>query len=331
MARDLNTDPRLVCVGANLESKVILEGLIDIKANIVSLVTVPVEKSNNISDYVDLHPICSEADINIIDTIDINDHITIQQIRLLKPDYIFTLGWSQLFGEQILAIPEKYVVGSHPSLLPEGRGRAPIPWTILQGLKQSGVTLFRMDNKIDTGPVLVQNMFDIPDAAYAMDVYFLATQNLRSAFCELYVKLKSGQAVEVLQDTTKASYRAKRVPSDGHIDFNHSATDIEKLVRAVSKPFPGAYVYHKGNNIYIWKASLRNIPPYIGTIGQILTKNKDSLLVQAKDKPIWLSHFTDDAGPVDINYFRIGSRFNYVVDDELYKLWQEIEALKRGK
>ncbi len=331
MDRDLEPDPRLICVGANLESQVILEGLIDIRANIIGLVTVPIEKSNNISDYVDLHPICSEANINVIDTTDINDHFTLQQIRLLKPDYIFTLGWSQLFGEQLLAIPEKYVVGSHPSLLPEGRGRAPIPWTILQGLKRSGVTLFRMDREIDTGPVLMQKMFDIPDEAYAMDVYFLAAQNLRSAFCELYVMLKSGQAVEVSQDIAKASYRAKRSPSDGHIDFNHSAAGIEKLVRAVSKPFPGAYVYHKGKKFYIWKASLRNIPPYIGTIGQILTKDKDLLLVQAKDKPIWLSDFTDDSGSVDIKYFRMGSRFNYILDDEIYKLWQEIETLKRGK
>ncbi|MFA5383182.1 MAG: formyltransferase family protein [Eubacteriales bacterium] len=331
MVRDLEPDPRLVCVGANLESQVILEGLIDIKANIVGLVTLPIEKSNNISDYVDLHPMCNEAGIDIIDAIDINNYFSLQRIRLLRPDYIFTLGWSQLFGEQLLKIPEKYVVGSHPSLLPEGRGRAPIPWTILQRLKQSGVTLFKMDRGVDTGPVLMQKIFDISDEAYAMDVYFLAAQNLRSAFCELYIELKRGQVAEISQDVTKANYRAKRGPSDGHIDFNNSAADIEALVRAVSKPFPGSYVYYQGEKIYVWKASLQNVLPYIGTIGQILTGNEDSLLVQAKDKPLWLSNFTDDAGPVDINYFRTGSRFNYIINEEICKLWQEIEALKRGK
>ena len=77
---------------------------------------------------------------------------TIKAIEALRPDYIYTLGWSQLFREAFIKTPSRYVVGSHPSELPAGRGRAPVPWTILQGHRQSAVTLFRIDVGVDSGP-----------------------------------------------------------------------------------------------------------------------------------------------------------------------------------
>ena len=128
------TSPRVVCIGANLESEVILNGLISISANVVGLVTVRPEQSSAISDYVDLHGVCRAAGIPAIDTDDINDPATLDRIRELQPDFLFTLGWSQMFGTALLALPEQFVVGSHPAPLPQMRGRAPIPWTILEGL-----------------------------------------------------------------------------------------------------------------------------------------------------------------------------------------------------
>ena len=119
------SQPRIVCVGSNLESRVVLEGLIATGAQVVGLVTLP-GGSSAVSDHVDLHPLCEEHGIETIDTTDINSWPTIKAIGRLEPDYLYTLGWSQLFGDELLSVPARYVVGSHPSPLPEGRGRAPV-------------------------------------------------------------------------------------------------------------------------------------------------------------------------------------------------------------
>ena len=97
--------PRIICVGANIESDVALRGLIKKKVNVVSLVTLPPEESDGVSDYVDLHPFCSTNNINTIDTRDINSTETCLHIKNENPDYIFVLGWSQIFKENLLNIP----------------------------------------------------------------------------------------------------------------------------------------------------------------------------------------------------------------------------------
>lgn len=325
--------PRVVCVGANLESEIALRGLLEIGANVVGLVTVPVyQRVSVISDYVDLHPLCAANGIVTVDTEDINAPETLIEIATLQPDYIFTLGWSQLFQAALLAIPTQYVLGSHPAPLPAGRGRAPVPWTILQGHTRSAVTIFRMDTGVDAGAILCQKWFDIPLRAYAMDVYRLVANGLREGYSELYRAFASGEIVTgIAQDLTQASHRAKRVPADGHLDFTRCAVELDALVRAVSQPYPGAYSYFDGRKVEIWRADLADVPPYTaytGVPGQILAKRKGKLLVQAGDVPIWLSDFTSDGQALTAKAFPLGATFGFRVEDELFRLRQEIERLK---
>lgn len=322
--------PRVVCVGANLESEVALNRLFSIKANVVGLVTRPAEMPGNISDYVDLHDLCHQYRIATIDTVDINSDKTIAAIADLAPDYIFTLGWSQLFKSSLLQLPKQYVVGSHPSPLPRGRGRAPIPWTILQGEKKSAVSLFRMDSGVDSGPILCQRWFDVPPSVYAVDLYRLVADNLGEAFCQLYQSICDSQISETPQDISQATFRSKRTPADGHVDFTRTSVSIDRLVRAVCEPYPGAYTYYRGTIVRIWRTSLEDVPAYYGQQGQILARSDDRLLVQTGDHPLWLWQFTDEERqPVSVRDFRIGSKMGFSLEDEVYALRKEVAALQR--
>lgn len=329
MAREVNK-PRIICVGSNIESEVVLRVLIKHKVNIVLLVTLPSKESDGVCDYVDLHPLCESNNIRTIDTKDINSVETCMQIKEESPDYIFVLGWSQIFKASLLNIPRKFVVGSHPSPLPEGRGRAPVPWTILQEKKKSAVTLFRMDVGVDSGDILLQKWFDIPKNASALTLYNLVVENLCNAFYEIHDRILSNNVEIIVQDISKATYRAKRTLSDGYIDFNKSAYDIEKLIRAVSEPYPGAYSYYQRQKVHIFRASLDNIPPYIGVVGQILLRKKNSILVQTGDTPIWLSKFTVKGEEISFTFFKVGEKLGYDIEDELYTLNQEINKLKEN-
>lgn len=324
------TEPSVICVGANQESLTALQGLVERNAQIVALVTLAADANRLPSDFVDMRAFCRDAGISIVETTNINSDETVDEISRFNPDFIYTLGWSQLFKDAVLQIPTHYVVGSHPSPLPDGRGRAPVPWTILQGLRQSAVTLFRMSGEVDDGPLLMQRWFEIPQRAYASDVYRLVSEALRDAFCDLYEAHRSErELVETAQNSQTASYRAKRGPADGHLDFSVSAAQLDRLIRAVSHPYPGAYTYYRGRKVTIWKADLRDVPAHFGCQGQVLDKRDQQLLVQAGDRPLWLCDFTDGNEPVPAEVFRIGAKFGFAVEDDLAALWQRIRDLEK--
>lgn len=322
------TTAKIVCVGSNLESECALLGLLADNVPLTGLVTKPPNSGAGISDYRDLHDIAREAGIPVIDTHDINSPETIHQISGLNPDYIFCMGWSQLFSPELLSIPKHYSVGSHASILPHGRGRAPVPWTILEDLKVSGVSLFQMDAGADTGDLLLQRSFQVQENSYAMDVYMQVAEHLRGAFCDLYQKIVEGTVKPQPQSRTKGGFRAKRTAADGHIDFQTPAVSVDRLVRAVSEPYPGAYSYWKGKHIHVWRSSLDAVPAYSGLPGQVLLKAQGRLLVQAVDSPLWLYELSHAGEVFPVEKIQVGSRFGYRLEDEFHTMRARIQSLE---
>ena len=322
-------EPRIVCVGANLESEIAIKHLVKENVNVVGLITLPASSSSGVSDYIDLHEFCNANSIATIDTTDINSQECLTQLKSLAPDYIFTLGWSSLFKDELLSTPTHFIVGSHPAPLPAGRGRAPVPWTILQGQEKSAVSLFRMNLGVDAGPLLKQIWFDVPPRSTAWDVYMLVAKGLAEGFAALYKDILSDSVVETAQDLTISSVRGKRVPEDGHIDFRcMKAAEVDRLVRAVSKPFPGAYSYHRQRKVIFENCSLEDIPNYVGVAGQILTRRKGKTLVQCADKPIWLYDMQVDGLHLSNKELSIGSKFGFQVEDEISLLKRQVAELK---
>ena len=325
---DLISHPRIVCVGSNLESEVALKCMLINEINIITLVTLP-SGSKNISDYVDLHDLCFQNKIPVIDTNNINDSSTSSKIKSFNPDYIFILGWSQILKKNILDIPNKFVVGSHPSLLPEGKGRAPVPWTIIQGLSSSAITLFRMDEGVDSGQILIQKIIDFNSEINATELYNLVAENLGIAFVELHNQILSNTITFSEQNMTKGSYRSKRTEKDGLIDFNLSAYEIDKLIRAVTHPYPGAYTFYNNQKVSVFHSSLVSLPSYIGTIGQIMIIDERGVLVQSRTRPLWLDNIYIQGKKVNNHFFKIGTKFGYNVEEEINFLRTELKKLKK--
>ena len=118
----------------------LLEILVKNKIEIVGVVTTKQSKFN--TDYKDLTNLCKNNKIDIHYTKSVNSKTTVSWIKNKHPDYIFCFGWSQILGKEILKIPKKYVVGFHPSQLPLFRGRHPIIWSIILGLKKNRLYIF---------------------------------------------------------------------------------------------------------------------------------------------------------------------------------------------
>lgn len=179
-------------------------------------------------------------------------------LKLLNPDFVIVSGWRQIINKEIFKIPKRDFIGFHPSLLPEGRGSAPIINTIIQGFRKSGLTMFYLNEGIDSGDIIGQIGFDVSKDDYALDIYYKvikAGKILIKQFLPLLIKNK---APRISQDDKKATYFPKRNLRDNEIKIDQESPEmIYRKIRAFSKPYNGAYIKVKNKRIVIQKAELR--------------------------------------------------------------------------
>lgn len=203
------------------------------------------------SGYRDLGDLADRHGFELVRTADVNDPVLVERIEGLRPALLYVLGWSQLVRPRLLAVPAHGAVGAHPTKLPEGRGRAPIPWTILKGLRETACTLFRLTEGVDDGPIVGQVPISVDAREDAGTLY----AKHRAAHVELVRRhtaaLLDGTAPAVEQDHAAATYWERRRPEDGRIDWSAPAVEVDRLVRAVTRPFPGAFT--DGGRV-IWRA-----------------------------------------------------------------------------
>lgn len=321
--------PRIICLGMNEESEKAITALAAVGADISAIAGLPAEHATNVSDFVDHAKIASRLGVAFLPVSNINAPETLAAFRATGAEMLFVLGWSQLLNAEAIETFPRGVIGSHPSDLPNGRGRAPIPWTILEDRRRSAVTLFRMTEGVDDGAILKQSGFDIPERPTARILYDLVAKTLARSFVELYDDFVAGEVNEIDQGGAHVSWRAKRVPADGWIDFRAEAEAVDRLVRAVSEPYPGAYSYFEGEKTVFFGShpASGNDLRRKGIPGQVLARRHGMILVQAGDTPLWLS---EPSFPADRPMrLRLGDRFGFRIEDELHVLRKRLELLEQ--
>lgn len=269
MAEAHQARPRLLLIGAVESTAVALAAMCDAGVPPVAVITLPHERRAAHSDYVDLEPLCLERDIPVLREANVNDARVLTKVEDLKPDYMLVIGWSRLVKAEFRAIAPGGVIGYHPTLLPAMRGRAALGWTIALGLRETGSTLFWIDEGVDTGPIALQRRFPLPDNLYLDQLLALHMVALQSMITELVHGLVNGSCPRIEQDHSRASYLALRRAEDGEIDWRDTAAAIERLVRAVSRPYPGAFTYYCGKKLTIWRARAIHDPHWYALTGQV--------------------------------------------------------------
>jgi methionyl-tRNA formyltransferase len=222
--------------------------------------------------------------VPVVESADVNAPETLAQIRALSPDFIFVIGWSQICRREFLQLPKYGCLGYHPALLPKNRGRAVIAWTILQRLKRAGGSLFWLAEGVDTGDLLLQRSFSIASDETARTLYDKHQRLLPVILRAALKMLSSGNLRREKQDESKASYCARRTAEDGWIDWTRPANEIWTLIRAVGKPYPGAFTLANLRKLTVWSAELALRRPFWGMPGQIQEITNAGVLVQCGDR-----------------------------------------------
>jgi methionyl-tRNA formyltransferase len=271
---------RIALVGAVEASNIALKAIIEAGYAPTLVVTLPADSSARHSDFVDIGEQARAVGSLLHYTTDINAPDTLEALNLIRPDLTLVLGWSQVCRKPFRDIARHGTVGFHPAALPRFRGRAVIPWTILRGERVTGSTLFWLDDGVDSGPILIQRLFPVSADETARSLYDKHALNLAAMVVEAVALVETGKAPRIMQDDRQASYCAKRTPEDGLIDWNASAGAVQRLIRAVGDPYPGAYTWYRDDRIHIYRARrLENPDQFVGLVGQVQAHTERAFIV----------------------------------------------------
>ena len=277
---------RIVFVGAVEFSLRLLEKLLDMQVMPIGVVSA--KDRNRYSDFADLGPLAREFGIPHLSVDDLNSEVATAWMASLEPDFIFCFGWSQILRRQVLDIPRRGVMGYHPTKLPQNRGRHPIIWTIALGLTETASTFFMMDEGVDSGPIVSQQLVAVSDSEDAASLYRKLVGVARRQLEATLPKLFDANLVLLPQANTSASHWRKRSKEDGKIDWRMSSLAIERLVRALSKPYSGATFEIRGTTFVVWECRRELVVPVEAEPGKVLAITASSVLVKAGSGGIWL-------------------------------------------
>jgi methionyl-tRNA formyltransferase len=195
---------------------------------------------------------CAELGLPVLLGIDPRTAGEQARIAALRPRAIFSFYWRELLDERVLALASKGAVNLHGSLLPRYRGRAPVNWQLLHGERQGGVTLHHMVRKADAGDIVDQEPFEIGPDDRPGDVFAKVLAAGERVLERSAVAVVEGTAPRIEQLESKATLFGRRRPEDGAIRWRQSAEDVRNLVRAVTRPYPGAFSFAAGRRVLVW-------------------------------------------------------------------------------
>lgn len=274
------TDLRIVLIGAVESTRVTLEALIDAQCPPALLITLPVERSAMYSDFVDLASVAGRHGIPVLAAANVNRDEVVAQVQAIAPDFLFVIGWSRLVGPQLCACASRGVLGYHPAPLPKGRGRSALAWTILLGMRETAGSLFWIDEGVDAGPIAAQACFPLSPRVDLPELLAQHMAALGRMLRGLLGELKAGRIPARVQDDREASYFALRRPEDGRIDWSADVGAVDRLVRALTRPYPGAFTTYGGDRMMIWRGEPVDMPQWHAQIGQVFLIEEDSLYVR---------------------------------------------------
>ncbi len=235
-----------------------MESIYNINGKLDLIISLPDEKAKKKSGRIYIDEFAAKHNIPVLKSNHVNDSEVIEAIKAYEIDWVFIIGWSQIASKEMINSPAIGVIGAHPTLLPVGRGRAAIPWAIIKGLNVTGVSFFKMDEGVDTGLILGQEKVLIEPTETALTLYNKVNTSHESLIEKLFLDLQKNQVKGVVQDESKATYWEGRKPIDGELSLTMSVDEVDRLVRATTKPYPGAFINREGKKIVIWKGIMSN-------------------------------------------------------------------------
>ena len=199
-----------------------------------------------------------------------------------EADVCVVAAFGQIIPASILHMKKYGCINVHASLLPKYRGAAPIQWAVIDGEKESGVTIMQMDEGLDTGDMLAKAIVPLDEKETGGSLFDKLSEAGGRLCVETLAKLEKGEIIPEKQGESPTAYASMLDKKMGNIDWNKSAVVIERLVRGLN-PWPSAYTHLDGKTLKIWACDVLPQSASKGESGEILEVTKDAIHVQTGD------------------------------------------------
>lgn len=306
-------------IGGVNSSFITLKKLVEHKINITDVFGYEPSEGMIVSGYNNFNNFCNENNIKYHPFTRINDQTKF--IQKLKLDALFVVGLSQLVCDEIIESPTLGCIGFHPTLLPKGRGRAPLAWLVHE-VQPGAATFFVITDVADAGPIFIQEPFEVEAGDDALSVENKILESIETALDKWLPEFKKGIWDPVPQNELESTEFGVRRPDDGLISWNLPASDIIRIIKTAASPHPGAYTFLGLNKIIINKANLEENVAIKGCVGRILKIRNDHYLVQTGNGLIWINDCNSEVK------FKVGDRLGYLVEDEIFQLKKDLNTIK---
>ena len=233
-----------------------LEALIE-NHEVVGVVTQP-DKRKGRGKAMAFSPVKEKAlehEIPVYQPVKVREEAFVQVLRELDPEVIVVAAFGQILPESILNMPKYGCINVHASLLPKYRGAAPIQWSVIDGEKETGVTIMYMEKGLDTGDMIEHVVVPIDAKETGESLHDKLAVAGGPLLLDVLAKLENGTAVRTPQNDADSCY-AKMLTKDlGKIDWNKDAVSIERLIRGLNS-WPSAYTAFYDKTLKIWDADV---------------------------------------------------------------------------
>ncbi|MDP8298725.1 MAG: methionyl-tRNA formyltransferase [Candidatus Tantalella remota] len=170
------------------------------------------------------------------------------ELEKIEADVYVVIDYGRILKKEVLRLPAKYCVNLHPSLLPAYRGAAPVNRAILNGEVKTGITVFRMNERMDAGDIILQEESDVDPSDNALTLSERLSKEGASLLLEALAQIQDGSEVFTPQDETAVTFAPKLNKEEGKIDWSSTAEKIVAQVRGMI-PWPGAYTFFNGKRL----------------------------------------------------------------------------------
>lgn len=221
----------------------------------------------------------------------INDKKHILNIKNINPYLSIVAGFPQIFNEELINLPEFGTINLHAGPLPKYRGGSPLNWQIINGEDQIGISIIQMAEGIDTGDIICKSSFKLNLLDNIKTVHNYANKLFSNMVINVLEQIESKSQVVIKQDSHDSIYWHQRSDLDGRINWQKmTALQVYNFIRALTKPYPGAYTFFSEYKLRIFLAELTN-EKFYGTPGRVVKIKKNKLLVICADKGLFIKKY----------------------------------------
>jgi methionyl-tRNA formyltransferase len=261
---------RFAWIGMHAEGLPSFEALLAAGAPIKAAITMAPERAAKRGDGADYRAVCRRFGVPLYYVNDINAATSRGILTAVGADVVLVIGWPQFVRAETLRLARLGMISAHASLLPHHRGSAPINWAIIRGERTTGNTLFWLAEEMDAGDLIDQTAFPITPYDTAASLYERVAESTRDMLLRLLPRLLGGERPGRPQPPPTEPVLRRRRPADGRIDWTWSSETIYDFVRALTRPYPGAFGTLEGRTWRVWQAALPPMPALASTPGEIL-------------------------------------------------------------